>query len=114
MRVDKRGNIWEGYYKNSLIIEGRLIFDDGSVYTGPFNDKELPHGSGINTFSSGNRYQGEFVNGRQHGFGTLFMPDGQRYEGNWDSGKQHGKGKQFNIKGKAFDMEFTMGAKKKN
>jgi len=35
----------------------------------------------------------------KHGFGTYVWDDGQRYEGEWLNGKQHGEGFHISVEG---------------
>jgi hypothetical protein len=41
----------------------------------------------------GDRYEGEYRNGKPNGKGTYTWKDGSKYEGEWRHGKKHGKGK---------------------
>lgn len=47
------------------------------------------------TFPSGDRYAGEFKNGRIHGRGILYYKDGSKYIGNWDNQQRAGKGRMI-------------------
>ena len=49
------------------------------------------HGYGVLT-KSGNVYNGEFRNNKQHGNGTLEYQNGDRYEGQWQNDMFHGVG----------------------
>lgn len=37
-------------------------------------------------------YTGQYVDDKKEGFGIYLLPDGRRYEGWWVNGKQHGIG----------------------
>jgi hypothetical protein len=41
------------------------------------------------------------VDDQKEGFGVYHWPDGKKYEGQWLQGKQHGEGKIVNSKGKS-------------
>lgn len=43
-------------------------------------------------FANGNKYEGDWVNGKLHGKGTYTWADGRKYEGNWVNGNAQGKG----------------------
>ncbi len=51
-------------------------------------------GNGIQIYSSGERYIGQFKNGKSHGLGTYFYQDGSRYFGYWAYGNPDGAGIQ--------------------
>jgi hypothetical protein len=44
------------------------------------------------TWSNGDRYEGEFKDGKMHGKGTLNFADGKKYTGDWIEGKKTGRG----------------------
>ncbi len=43
----------------------------------------------------GATYAGEMVGGVPHGHGTLVERDGDRYDGDWLNGRRHGKGREY-------------------
>ena len=42
---------------------------------------------GTYTWSDGDKYEGEFKDGKQHGQGTLTSPDGSQWRGDWIDNK---------------------------
>lgn len=40
----------------------------------------------------GDRYEGEWKDGRMHGKGAYHYSNGDKYEGEWKEDKRHGKG----------------------
>ena len=52
-----------------------------------------PHGQGTRTFTNGDKYVGEWKNGKENGNGKRNSPDGstfsagRKYEGEWKDGK---------------------------
>lgn len=50
------------------------------------------HGQGTLRWASGERYDGEWVEGEEHGLGVFTWRDGTTYDGFWQSGKKHGIG----------------------
>jgi hypothetical protein len=54
---------------------------------------DCKEGYGRCTFPSGDRYDGQFKNGRIHGPGILYYKDGSKYVGNWNNQQRSGKGK---------------------
>jgi hypothetical protein len=49
-------------------------------------------GRGVETWTDGRRYEGDFKNGKKDGEGTFEWPNGNKYVGSWRNGKQHGIG----------------------
>ena len=45
------------------------------------------HGQGTETWSDGDKYEGEFKNGKNHGQGTLTFPDGIKFVGEFREDK---------------------------
>ena len=44
------------------------------------------------TWANGQKYVGEWKDGKYHGQGTYTWPDGKKYVGEWKDGKYHGPG----------------------
>jgi len=44
------------------------------------------------TFTDGEKYDGEWKDGKQNGQGTLTFKDGSKYLGEWKDGEYHGQG----------------------
>lgn len=65
---------------------GRMIFDDGSVYTGFFLNG-LPDGEGECKYVNGEVYKGRWSNGRPAGQGQYTYSNGLVLSGEWDNGK---------------------------
>lgn len=42
--------------------------------------------------AAGDRYEGEWADGKEDGMGTAIGRDGSRFYGSWQAGKLHGKG----------------------
>jgi len=50
------------------------------------------HGQGTLRWASGERYDGEWIEGEEDGLGVFTWRDGTTYDGFWQSGKKHGIG----------------------
>lgn len=61
-------------------------------YTGDLNKEGLPHKNGTITFPNGNRYEGQWHNGKRTGYGKYFYSNGSKYEGEVLDGHLHGYG----------------------
>ena len=61
------------------------------------------------TWTSGDRYEGQFENGLRDGQGAYYFPDGDRYEGGWKAGKQHGQGIETSADGQRIEGVWNNG-----
>ena len=52
----------------------------------------MKHGKGTDFFANGDKYTGNYKNGKPDGYGQHFWGDGSYYEGQFKSGLKHGKG----------------------
>lgn len=97
MRFDN-GRVFEGTYIRGQMVQGKMTYQDGSVYDGSWLDCAR-HGHGICTFVDGSIYEGEFKEGHFHGHGQMTWNDGGYYVGNWSVGEMHGTGKEVRPNG---------------
>jgi hypothetical protein len=71
------------------------------------------NGKGVIVYSAGEKYEGEFKNGKRHGKGVYTWTQGEmkgsRYEGEYFEGQRHGKGKLVLSTGKTYTGEFKNG-----
>ena len=70
---------------NCINGQGTYIFDDGSKYTGSFQDG-LPEGEGKVVYSNGEIYEGKMKGGSFEGFGVLNLANGVKVSGYWSQG----------------------------
>ena len=87
------GRVFEGEYIRGQMIEGKMTYQDGSVYGGSWVDG-MRHGRGKCIFVDGSEYEGEFREGNFHGHGKMSWNDGGWYVGNWSNGEMDGQGKE--------------------
>ena len=126
----KDGRIWVGKWKNSELngyaikyyasgdINKEGIFKDGKFLYAQ-NSKNLPCPSdqtenyhdcyGTYVFANGNKYVGEFKEGKRHGQGTFTWVDGEKYVGEYKKGKQSGQGTNFFKNGAKYIGEYKDG-----
>ncbi len=97
MRFDN-GRVFEGTYIRGQMVQGKMTYQDGSVYDGSWLDCAR-HGHGTCTFVDGSVYEGEFRAGHFHGRGQMTWNDGGYYLGNWSFGEMHGNGKEIRPNG---------------
>ena len=60
---------------------------------------------GKKNHDNGDKYEGEFLNGKYHGYGRYVFSDGEIYEGYFANGKRHGKGKEIHTNGSVYEGE---------
>jgi S1-C subfamily serine protease len=71
---------------------GTYTFPSGNKYVGEFKDGKR-NGQGTFTFASGNKYVGEFKNDKANGQGIYtFAKSGNKYVGEFKDGKKSGQG----------------------
>lgn len=67
-------------------------YADGTRYYGLIEDERPADGRAIMVFSNGNRYDGEFKDGRRNGCGTYSFTNGKRYIGQFKADQFDGLG----------------------
>ena len=94
-KIWSNGSIYEGDFVNGeLEGSGRLVYHNGNVYSGEFKANQR-HGQGELKDSRG-LYIGEFKHHQQSGAkGTMEYCTGDRYNGEWYQGKRVGFGNGF-------------------
>ncbi len=60
-------------------------FSSVEKYEGQYKDGKR-NGHGIYTWSDGTIYEGQFVDNKMSGHGTYMWPDGEQFEGQWEVG----------------------------
>lgn len=61
---------------------------------------------GAYTSPNGQKYVGEFRDGRRNGRGTIILPNGDRYDGQWKDDHLHGRGTYTFSDGRKYVGEF--------
>ena len=85
---------------------GKLTTRTGDIYEGTFVFG-LKHGTGVEKFSDGGSYIGNYKDGLPEGHGKLIDKDGTTYVGQFRNGKKHGNGQwRLAIQLKVRDAEF--------
>lgn len=119
------GDRYEGQWlKGAFYGQGKYTYADGGFYDGEFlavhdhynhgikmpcpNNKR--HGRGVRLWSSGNRYDGHWVDGKMQGFGTMHYADGSVYEGAWEADQPHGRGTRVygNDEGRPYEAPLAL------
>ena len=59
-------------------------FSSGDKYEGAWLNDE-PHGKGAYTYSCGEVYRGEYLSGKKHGLGMYYFDDGTKMKAMWEN-----------------------------
>ncbi len=71
----------EGNCRNGY---GTFSFPDGQKYVGQFKNGKR-HGQGSQTWPLGDKYVGQWADGKKHGSGTYTWPSGRKRVGRWEN-----------------------------
>jgi len=90
--TDKDGDVYEGYFVDGIIQNGKYYTTDGFCYEGDFKKMKLYggvqfHGKGKVKYKDGSTYEGDFKDGSPHGKGVMTYPDGKVENGNFRNGE---------------------------
>lgn len=70
---------------------GNVTLANGDKYVGEWRDGKM-NGQGTYTYSNGNRYVGEWWDDKKNGRGIYTWSNGNSYVGGWRDDKHHGQG----------------------
>ena len=84
---------------------GTYTFSSGDKYVGEFKDSK-PNGQGTYTWADGTKYVGEFKDSNYNGQGTITSPDGDKYVGGFKDNHLNGQGTKTWASGKKYVGEF--------
>lgn len=92
-------NKCSGLYKAAWTdCVGVVTTPKGQKYIGEFRDGKRT-GKGAYIYPYGLNYEGNFVNGHYKGYGTLIQPDGSKYVGVFLNDKENGEGIEYGANG---------------
>ena len=78
---------------------------EGEKYVGEYKDGKR-NGQGTYTWTSGDKYVGEFKDDRKHGQGTYTYANGNKYVGEWKDDLFNGQGTYTSSDGTVYVGEF--------
>ncbi|CAA2983298.1 radial spoke head 10 homolog B-like [Olea europaea subsp. europaea] len=87
--LGKKGSKKE--YAKKIIREGVQFYSNGDFYEGEFH-KGRCNGSGVYNYFVNGRYEGDWIDGRYDGYGIESWAKGSRYRGQYRQGLRHGYG----------------------
>ena len=82
---------FKGTYKAGRRSEGTLIYANGDIFQGTFNEEGMKD-CGVQKYSNGDEFAGDFKNGARWQ-GVMKFATGEEYSGEWQNGLFHGAGK---------------------
>ena len=85
------GARFEGRLEHGMLAEGYLKTAAGQRYEGQFKDGRR-EGTGVLINAAGDRYDGAWKNGRREGRGSQAFTLGGRYDGDWKADRFDGRG----------------------
>jgi teichuronic acid exporter len=86
--------------------EPDYVYPDGTQYYGPVENGLPASGRVTMVFPTGNRYDGELIDGRRNGCGTLTFTSGKSYTGQFQNDLFHGWGEWQQESGNRYIGEF--------
>ena len=92
------------------LVFGAVADSKGNRYVGQFKDGKR-HGYGSYQFASGDRYEGEYKDGRRDGYGSYQFKKGDRYVGYFHKGKYHRWGAYFFANGDKYFGQYENGSR---
>ena len=87
------------------LIAAFYFLASGDKFEGQFKDGKK-HGQGTYTFANGDVYKGQFKDDKKHGQGTEFYESGNKYEGQFKDGLKNGLGTYFYENGDKYEGQF--------
>ncbi|KAG0497532.1 hypothetical protein HPP92_002223 [Vanilla planifolia] len=97
-----------GKGEEKSVTEGVEFYSNGDFYEGEFHRGKCS-GSGVYNFFGKGRYEGDWIDGQYDGYGVEKVGEG--YAGEWVGGQSHGRGVQTCSDGSCYVGEFKCGVK---
>ncbi|EHA8587189.1 junctophilin-1 [Cocos nucifera] len=91
-----------------MVREGVEFYSNGDFYEGEFH-KGRCNGSGVYNFFDKGRYEGDWVDGKYDGYGIESWARGSRYQGQYRQGLRHGFGWYGFYSGDSYAGEWVSG-----
>ncbi|EGR28566.1 radial spoke head protein, putative [Ichthyophthirius multifiliis] len=84
--IGDEGNKYEGIWNQGILLEGKIVYVDGSFYKGTIKNNFLKNGIGSKFYyREQGVYIGNFLNNLRHGEGTFLYDNGSKFEGKWEN-----------------------------
>ena len=99
-------DLYEGYINNFLPNgKGKIFFSTGDKYKGDFREGRR-EGTGKYVFSDKTEYKGKFINNKFDGKGTIEWTNNIKYEGEFSEGYLNNEGILFDKEGEKYEGNF--------
>ncbi|KAI4389159.1 hypothetical protein MLD38_001415 [Melastoma candidum] len=98
----------EGKTRKKIIREGVEFYSNGDFYEGEFH-KGRCNGSGVYNYFAKGRYEGDWVDGKYDGYGIESWARGSKYRGQYRNGLRHGYGVYRFFTGDSYSGEWWNG-----
>ncbi|KAI4320524.1 hypothetical protein MLD38_033995 [Melastoma candidum] len=98
----------EGKMRKKIIREGVEFYSNGDFYEGEFH-KGRCNGSGVYNYFAKGRYEGDWVDGKYDGYGIESWARGSKYRGQYRNGLRHGYGAYRFFTGDSYSGEWWNG-----
>ncbi|KAK6114851.1 hypothetical protein DH2020_007120 [Rehmannia glutinosa] len=103
---NRQGKRERGFKK--IIREGVEFYSNGDFYEGEFH-KGRCNGSGVYNYFVNGRYEGDWIDGRYDGYGIESWARGSKYRGQYRQGLRHGYGVYKFFTGDSYSGEWCNG-----
>lgn len=101
------GASYEGYFVNNQKQgKGTYVDAKGNKFVGDFSNGKAS-GQLVIYYANGSRYEGSMVNGNIEGEGTMYYHTGQKYDGHWSANKKSGYGVYKLTNGAVYEGNFV-------
>ena len=87
-------------------LEVKTLKYPNGTYVGEVEGDNIENGKGTMTFNDGNKYVGEFKDGKYNGFGKFYKNGFLVYEGNHINNIREGKGSYYYNEGSKYEGDF--------
>ncbi|XP_041015993.1 MORN repeat-containing protein 1-like [Juglans microcarpa x Juglans regia] len=101
-------NVPKARGSKKIIREGVEFYSNGDFYEGEFH-KGRCNGSGVYNYFVNGRYEGEWIDGKYDGYGIEGWARGSRYKGQYRQGLRHGFGVYRFYTGDSYAGEWSNG-----
>ena len=105
LEVDSKNDTSKELRNSWTNSSATVTFTDGDKYVGEYKDGKF-NGQGTYTFANGNKYVGEFKDNNYNGQGTMTYADGGSYVGEWKDDKRHGQGIENYSNGNIYEGDY--------